>query len=352
MQDINVGLIGCGRIASLVYLNILKKLPGLRLAAIADTDAVNREKAGRSAPHATLYPDYQDLLRHPDLDAVIICLPNDMHAEAAISAFESGKHVYLEKPISISTYEAEKVLKAWVGGNLVGITGFNLRFNPVYLSLKKHIESGTIGEITCVRTVFSYWRREFPEWRKHRVSGGGALLDIGSHHVDLVRYTLDTDMTQVFATIDSHNTEGDNAMCEFKTSGGIDVQSYFSITSIDEDKIEVYGTRGKLLADRFNSSLKVVISDSQRPGLLSQIKSDIGSLLNSQNLKDRILFPGKEPSFELAIVRFLSAIKGASEASPDILDGYKCLKVLAAAEESARTGAVVFLGEEKAKCPG
>lgn len=342
-QDVSIGLIGCGRIAGLVYLNLFKKLPGLRLVAIAEPDRERREQAGRSAPHAALYPDYKDLLRHPGLNAVIICLPNDMHAEAAISAFESGKHVYLEKPISISTYEAGKVLKAWSGANLVGMTGFNLRFSPVYLSLKKHIESGTIGEITCVRTVFSYWRREFPEWRKHRGSGGGALLDIGSHHVDLIRYILDTDMTRVSATIGSHNTEGDNAVCEFRTAGGIDVQSYFSITSIDEDKIEVYGTRGKLSADRFNSCLRVVISDSQRQGLLSQIKSDIGSLLNSENLKDRILFPRKEPSFEIALSRFVSAVMGGEKAEPDLVDGYKCLAVLEAAEESARSGRAISL---------
>jgi predicted dehydrogenase len=225
------------------------------------------------------------------------------------------------------------------------MTGFNLRFNSVYRSLKQQIESGTIGDITCVRTVFSYWRREFPEWRMHRASGGGALLDIGSHHVDLIRYILDTDIAQVSAKIRSHKTEGDNAVCEFKTSGNVDVQSFFSITSADEDKIEVYGSRGKLSADRFNAGLRVIISESHRPGLLSQIKGDIGSLLHSHNLKDKIFFPGKEPSFELAIGRFISDVSGASDASPDLLDGYKCLKVLAAAEESARTGGRVFLGD-------
>jgi len=346
MRDVNVGLMGCGRIAGLVYLNILRRLPGVRLTAIAEPETAQREMARRSAPQAALYTDYKDLLRHPGLGAAIICLPNDMHAEAAVSAFEAGMHVYLEKPISVSTDEAAKVLKAWKSSNLAGMIGFNLRFNPIYLSLKKHVESGAIGEITCVRTVFSYWRREFPEWRKHRASGGGALLDIGSHHVDLIRYILNTEIKQVSATISSHVTEYDNAICEFKTSGDIDVQSYFSITSIDEDKFEIYGTRGKLSADRFNSSLRIVNSDSQRPGLLPQIKSDIGLLLHSRNLKDNILFPRKEPSFTSAIGHFLSAVRGACEASPDLLDGYKCLRVLAAAEESAKTAVVITIPDD------
>ena len=345
MQVVNIGLIGCGRIATLVYLNILCKSPGLSLTAIAEPDAVRRERAAKAAPRAELYTDYRDLLRNPGIDAVIICLPTQMHAEAAISAFASGKHVYLEKPIALDTSQADEILKAWNESGLVGMTGFNLRFNPVYMSLKEHIASGTVGEITYVRTAFSYWRREFPEWRKHRASGGGALLDLGSHHVDLLRYTLDAEIERVSATVRSHRTEGDNALCEFRTTGGIDIQSYLSITSIDEDKIEVYGTRGRLSADRFNSTFSIVTSDTQRPGPLSQIKSDIGSLFHCRSLKDAILFPGKEPSFTSAIEYFLSAVRGGTGVSPDLLDGYNCLKVLAAAEESAETGLVMTVGE-------
>ncbi len=343
MQNINVGLIGCGRIAGLVYLNLLKKQPGVRLAAIAESDTLKREQAGKSVPGAALYADYTDLLKDPGINAVVICLPNEIHAESAIAAFETGKHVYLEKPIATSVTRAKDLLRAWKESGLVGMTGFNLRFNPTYMSLKKHIESGTIGEIIRVRTAFTYWRREFPEWRKRRLTGGGAMLDIGSHHVDLVRFIFNADIIRISARISSHNTEGDNAMCEFKTSGGIDVQSYFSITSIDEDKIEVYGSRGKLTADRFNSNLRVVIPDSQRLGLLPRIGSDISSLLHSRNLKDKIFFPRKEPSFESALGHFFSAVKGLEPASPDLNDGYKSLAVIEAAEESAKTGFVISI---------
>lgn len=343
MRNVNIGLVGCGRIATLVYLDVLRKLPGVSLTAVAETDTAQMEKAGRAAPQAAFYTDYRELLTNPDINAVIICLPNHMHAEAAVSAFKSGKHVYLEKPIAANTEEAATILKAWNNSNLVGMTGFNLRFNPVYMSLKKHIESGAVGEITCVRTVFSYRRREFPEWRKHRDTGGGALLDIGSHHVDLVRYALDTDITQVSATTRSHITEGDNSTCEFKTSEGVEVQSYYSITSIDEDKIEVFGTRGKLTADRLNSILRVEISDTQRTGLVSQIRSDIGLLLRSRNLKDTIFFPGKEPSFASAIGHFISSIRAGTAASPDLLDGYNSLRIVTAAEESARTGLAILI---------
>lgn len=344
MQDINVGLLGCGRIASLVYLNILSKLPGLRLTAIADSDAVNREKAGRSAPHAALYPDYKDLLCDPNLGAVIICLPNYLHSEAAVAAFENGKHVYLEKPIAINVTQADEVIRAWKESDLAGMMGFNLRFNQLYTSLKGHIEAGAVGDVICVRTVFTSSGRALPEWKKHRSTGGGALLDLASHHVDLVRYLLSDEVVQIFARISSNSTEGDNAMLEYKTSGNIEVQSYFSINSIDEDKIEVYGTRGRLYVDRYNSlNVQIITPESRKQGMLSHMKSDIRALLRSPNIKDRLFAPGREPSFEIALSHFVSAVRGIEKARPDLLDGYKCLTVLEAAEESVRTGSVISL---------
>jgi myo-inositol 2-dehydrogenase/D-chiro-inositol 1-dehydrogenase len=345
MQDINVGLIGCGRIASLVYLNILKKIPGLRLTAIADSDAANREKAGRSAPHAQLYTDYTDLLRNPNIGAVIVCLPNHLHSEATVAAFENGKHVYLEKPIAVSKKEADRVLNAWKKSSLVGMIGFNLRFNPTYRTLKEDIESGAIGDVVFVRTVFTSSGRELPEWKKHRSTGGGALLDLASHHVDLVRYVLGDEVVQISARISSRTTEDDNVVLDYKTSGGVHVQSYFSINSIDEDKIKVYGTRGKLSADRYASlNVKIESGESARQGRLSYLKQVVRSLLrNPSSFKDKLLSPGREPSFQTAISRFASAVRENREVSPNLLDGLRCLTVLEAAEESARSGRMISL---------
>lgn len=342
MQDINVGLIGCGRIASLVYLNFLNKIPGLSLKAIAEPDTVKREKAGLSAPHAALYTDYKDFLRDPNLSAVIICLPNHMHSEAAIASLENGKHVYLEKPIAINVTQADEVIRVWNESNLVGMMGFNLRFNPLYTSLKKQIEAGAVGDVICVRTVFTSSGRALPEWKKSRSTGGGALLDLASHHVDLMRFILGNEVIQISARIKSHSTEDDIAILEYKTSDDIAVQSYFSISSADEDKIEVFGTRGRLYADRYNSlNVQIITPESQRRGMLSQMNRSIRSLLRSSNIKDKLFAPGREPSFEIALSHFVSAVRGVEKARPDLLDGYKCLTVLEAAEESARTGQVI-----------
>ena len=108
-----VGLIGCGRIARAVHLNILKSMRGVELVALAEVDQKNREKAYQQTGVANLFSDYESLLRESAVDAVVICLPNALHAEAAIAAFQEKKHVYLEKPLAMDLEEARKILASW-----------------------------------------------------------------------------------------------------------------------------------------------------------------------------------------------------------------------------------------------
>jgi hypothetical protein len=212
--------------------------------------------------------------------------------------------------------------------------GFNLRFNPLYTSLKGHIEAGAVGDVVCVRTVFTSSGRSLPEWKKSRSTGGGALLDLASHHVDLMRYILGNEVTQISARIRSHTTEDDIAILEYKTSDDIAVQSYFSISSADEDKIEDFGTGP--LADRYNS-----LNVNYNPGV-----PKAGMLRISQhwsffrpNIKDKLL-PGQRTSFNCAPP--LCFGRGGSNKGPDLLTGTSARGV-EAAEESART--VIFLYE-------
>lgn len=344
---INVGLMGCGRIARLVHMNTLKGMRGVRLLAVSDADEKCRDDAGRAAPGAKIFSDYRELLGYKDIDAVIICLPNSLHAEAAAEAFREGKHVYLEKPLARNTEEGERVIKTWKKSGMKGMIGFNLRFNPLYQALKNRIRSGIIGNINCVRTVFTSASRSLPEWKRSRESGGGVPLDLASHHADLVRYLLDTEIAEVYGRIESRVSEHDNASVSMRTKNGLDVQSYFSLNSIDEDKIEIYGTLGKLTADRYHSlNVELVSSESHEHGRIGRLKDYLSSIPASPVLKDRILGTGREPSFERALGHFASSILEGAPTSPDLADGFASLCAIEAVEESARTGRTVSLRDQ------
>ncbi len=297
-DTINIGLIGCGHIARWVHLPTLRRLPNVRVVAVADADP-QRLPAGVPG-----FTDYRQLLDQPNLHAVVIAAPNAVHAELARAAFQCGKHVYLEKPLAPSRAEADAVLAAWKKAGTTGMIGFNYRFNPQYAALRGDI--GRIGKVVMVRSVFSLAWREPPEWKKTRSTGGGVLLDLGSHHVDLIRFLFNQEIQSATANIRSVNAEADTATLELRLAGGALVQSFFSWSAAEEDRFEIYGTAGKLAANRYAGSF-------------------------SYRLRKRFA-PGGELSYPAALAAFLAAIRHRQPVQPDLADGYRALQVILEAE--------------------
>src|SRR4030042_5317136 len=120
MSALKVGLMGCGRIAQSVHLPVLTHLPEVELVALAEVDPERLEKARHLVPKAVVCDHYETLLKMKEVEAVIICLPNDLHTEAAIASLQQGKHVYLEKPLATNLDEARRVLEVWQNTHLVG----------------------------------------------------------------------------------------------------------------------------------------------------------------------------------------------------------------------------------------
>jgi predicted dehydrogenase len=327
-------------------------MPDVRIVAVAEIDPELRRQALALAPHATAFDRCEDLLDTSELDAVVICLPNALHADAAIAALEKGKHVYLEKPLATNLADARRVLQAWVRTGLVGMIGFNYRFNPLYRKLGQQIRAGRIGKVIAVRSVFSTPRRQLPGWKLARRTGGGALLDLASHHADLVAHLIGDAPREVFARVWSRRSEHDTANLEIALAGGVVAQSFFSLSSTDEDRIEIYGEEGKLLVDRYRS-LDVEISDPTLGSFrFRRLGRTLNAALQSRHLLAKLRSPAYEPSFESALLHFANAARLRQPARPDFDDGYRSLEIIEAAEESARRNSPVALrGEPSALVP-
>src|SRR5690349_4476182 len=128
-STVAIGVIGCGQIAQAVHLPVLSRLPGVRVTALADTDATRLSQAAARVPRAACFSDYARLLATPEVDAVVICAPPALHAEVAVAALKANKHVYLEKPLATTLEDADRVCEVWRQSGRVGMIGFNYRFN-------------------------------------------------------------------------------------------------------------------------------------------------------------------------------------------------------------------------------
>jgi len=146
------------------------------------------------------FTDYQQLMKQPNIDAVLISLPTYLHAPCAMSAAEGGKHVFLEKPIARNPKEGKKIISAARKNNVKLTVGYPLRYFSTFRDLKEKLESGALGDIQTAHAnnIASgpfYHRAEIaipkpvPEWwLKKELTGGGALLDLGSHMINLTRW--------------------------------------------------------------------------------------------------------------------------------------------------------------------
>jgi len=339
---VRLGLIGCGRIAEIAHVPVLARSHGARLVAAADTSSERLAWLGAQAPEVQLHRTWEALLRDSSVEAVIVALPTALHAEVVCAAFAAGKNVYCEKPIAAGLQDAKTVVRAWQNAGLLGMIGFNYRFNELYRRLRAQIVAGRIGEVLQLRSVFSTTSNVLTAWRETRHTGGGVLLDLAAHHIDLVRFLLGHEVVRATARIRSVQHDADTAALDLEFENGVSVQSFFTYGSIEENRIEVYGRAGKLSVDQY-ASLDVRMTRARR-GFGDHVEtvrhglSTVGRTGYAIRKRRAVLH---DPSYALALAHYASAARTGHFEGPSLLDGYACAAVIEAAEESARRGETV-----------
>ena len=335
---IRVGIVGCGAIARAVHLPLLGRLPGVRVIALADPDDTQRGLARRLAPAAGTFADAGALLDAAAIDAVVICSPSGWHAAHAQAAVQRGLHVYLEKPLATSLAEGVQLCEAWRRAGVVGMMGFNYRFNDLLGRLRAQVRLGAVGPVVAARTTFCAPSGMLPSWKQRRETGGGVLLDLGSHHIDLIRFLLERKIRSVRAALRSRHTEDDCALLELELEGGAQVQSLFAFGAAAAERIEIHGEAGRLTVDRSASWDVEYEPGGVSPSIRGRIARRIGTLRRIGFAIDKLRSPLHEPSYRIALEQFVAAISGSTSCQPDFDDGLTSLAVVEAAECSARCG--------------
>ena len=196
MGKLRIGIIGCGGIALQKHLPAMKSNSDLcEVVAFSDVSEERSKKACEEygAAGAKYYMDYHELLANPEVEVVHICTPNVFHSEMTVAAFEAKKHVYVEKPMSHSTEEAEKMMAAWKKSGMQFTIGYQNRFRPEVMNLYAACEAGDLGEIYYAK-AHAVRRRAVPTWGvfpNKALQGGGPLIDIGTHALDMTLWCMD-----------------------------------------------------------------------------------------------------------------------------------------------------------------
>ncbi|MEX5214433.1 MAG: Gfo/Idh/MocA family oxidoreductase [Nitrospiraceae bacterium] len=247
-HEVNLGLIGCGWVTQRWHVPALKRIPDIRVLAV--TDLIESE-ARRVASHfgSTVCRSAEEVICHPGVQAVAICVPPALHVPIALAAISEGKGVFIEKPLAQSHDQIETLMEQAALMRVPAVVGYNLRWHPSVLRMKAAIDAGSLGKVLLIRSLFTnpvYRDAELPRWRRYRAEGGGVLHDLAAHHVDLWRFLFSAEVAEIDATaVDGVGQDETAALTAKLTNGGV-ISAAFSAGTTDAQELEVYGTHGRL----------------------------------------------------------------------------------------------------------
>lgn len=187
-----VAIIGLGFMGSM-HAQIYTALPGIELVAVADLNIEGtNKKVAEMGLSAQIFPDLQTLLSSIDVDVVDICVPTDKHAELAITAAEAGKHLFIEKPLSLTLSKCEAIQAAISKASVFAQVGQCIRFWPEYVALKAFIDSGKGGALKSLSLQRRASRPTYSQedWLNDEARSGGATCDLHVHDTDFVIHLL------------------------------------------------------------------------------------------------------------------------------------------------------------------
>ena len=352
MSKIKVAMIGAGNIAN-AHLGAYKLVEDAEVVAICD---INPKRLAKTADLHGIERRYTDvtsmLADNPDLDAADVCVWNCNHASCAIEALNAGLNVLCEKPMAYSAKEAEEMLAAAEKNGKLLMIGFVLRFSDDARIAMDFIQKGYLGDIYYSKAQYVRRHGNPGGWfgDKSR-SGGGPIIDLGVHVIDLTRYMMGNPKpVSVYAVASERlgdrkylktgpgwvpEDAGETDICDvedfatalirYENGACTFLETSYDINGEDIAKRQLFGTKGGM--DLTNGvKLYTTVND-----YLADIDVKTAGLKDSQEM------------FTAEMSHFIDCIKNGTECRAKAEDGLAVMKILDAIYESARTGHEVIL---------
>lgn len=193
MRDLRIAVLGAGGAAQVVHLPILARLADVEVVGIADPDRRKAETIGERFGIGAVAGDLASLLPGEPIDAVVVCTPNGVHEEGVLAALERGAHVLCERPLTVTSESARKLLDAAKAADRQLMVANNHRYRHDFRLMRQFVASGELGDVSFVRSSWLNRRSRRPRrgWRtdaKH--AGGGVLMDLGAQALDLALWSV------------------------------------------------------------------------------------------------------------------------------------------------------------------
>lgn len=359
-RTIGVGVIGVGGISSYVHLPGLQRTPQAKIVALCDVNSALLQQQAQAYAVEHTFTDYNELLQHPEVDAVVIATPTIYHAPVALAAIAAGKHVLVEKQLAMNYAEAVQMYEAARAAGVCHMTAFTYRFVPAMRYLKHLLTQGTIGLPRFVRVarLQDLGERALGWRQQQKLAGSGEVGDMGAHRIDfcqdlvgpiarvvsLTRTFIPTRTTPDGVKLPADVEDFATFIAEFAPGAGVEqgAVASFDVAKITRghheggvglDELELYGTEGTL------------IYQLHRPHEI-QITTSQGDLEIHPVPQEFLTYPGspRDPSQGNPTITFrydqdfafIQTILSGSGTIPTFYDGMRCQAVIDAVIQSAQ----------------
>lgn len=337
MKKIRVGIIGCGTIAEGQAASA-KELENTELVAVSDIVEKNAEAFAKKFGIRHVFTDYREMLKGDLIDAVYNCTPNFMHKQVVVDAANAKKNILTQKPFALTMNDAKEMCEAAEKNHIILYAAFFERFRGYCQALKKCIDSGEIGKLVMIKAQMSHtgignFYHPKSEWfGDTALAGGGCLADMGSHHLDLMRWLVGSEVKAIDAQIDRPLEQGpeQNAIVNITYKNGVMAQGHWSFRTVAPegvcyDKFELYGDKGTV----------IMVCDRDSAPRISIVKA------GEFEWRD---YPYQEIDGFTAMEKdFADCIIQNKEPLTTGIDGQKNVETILAAYESAKTGERQYL---------
>jgi len=208
----NIGIIGAGNF-SIKHIYAIQQIPGLTVKSVSRRSIKELEKIKNTFGVAG-YSDYRYIIDDPDIQIVLIATPHHLHADIAEEAAANGKHLMVEKPLASTWTDCMRIYHAVKANNVFLMPAHIGRFTPAFLAVRKYLEINDLGTIISAKaTSFSLWKNEERQaWHLKKSNGGGYLLTLGVHQIDLLCALISSRVVKVYAKLQNsfHGDEVDD----------------------------------------------------------------------------------------------------------------------------------------------
>lgn len=343
MEKVNLAIIGCGMITERACLPNLANHEKVNIKVLCDIDkdaALDKVKKF-NLKDVKIKKGWRSVVKRDDIDAVYIATPNYLHAPMAIEAANNKKDILIEKPLTISMKAADKIVEAVEKNDVLCMVEQTQRFDPVHKAVKKALDSGMLGKVNMVKGRIGhagpeYWSKTSRWFNDVKKSGGGAMIDIGVHILDLLRWLSGKKIVAVLANIQRLEKKvdvDDNGNVLFKFEDGTigEFECSWTTRPYEVDTF-FYGQKGKLSsslsrADKVIATLATTGQDQDPNCVLEEVKPEISEGSGWTN----------------AMNYFIDCVLKREKPFVDAKEGRATIEVILAAYKSAKKGKWVKL---------